>query len=236
MFLDKIKTNWDYVNRKLSGTNDYWYLTPINYSMYKIITKHLKGSKYNKVLDIGAGNLAFKTLINECAEKYISLDLKMTNDNLDIIASGTNLPIKDNYFDIVICSAVLEHTPEPWKIINEIYRVLNSSGELILTVPHIQHIHGEPEDYWRFTKYGITKLIDLSDFKYSKLEILEVGYFINFCISLLIPMLFGTIMKIKVLEAIMVIILKCISRTFEKIDKMVSFNKLALGYIGIVRK
>lgn len=39
-----------------------------------------------------------------------------------------NLSFKDNYFDVVICNNVYEHVPDPFKMMDEIRRVLKKSG------------------------------------------------------------------------------------------------------------
>jgi 2-polyprenyl-3-methyl-5-hydroxy-6-metoxy-1,4-benzoquinol methylase len=47
-------------------------------------------------------------------------------------------PYKDNYFDIVLCSEVLEHLPQsPLHAIHEMYRVLKPQGYVLITAPNI---------------------------------------------------------------------------------------------------
>ena len=49
------------------------------------------------------------------------------------VADAMNLPFEDNSFDIVVCSHVYEHVPNPYLIFNEIHRVLKSGGLLFLS-------------------------------------------------------------------------------------------------------
>jgi SAM-dependent methyltransferase len=49
-----------------------------------------------------------------------------------------SLSFKDNSFDIVISTDVLEHVPDPYKAHREIYRVLKNNGRHIFTVPFKQ--------------------------------------------------------------------------------------------------
>jgi ubiquinone/menaquinone biosynthesis C-methylase UbiE len=50
-------------------------------------------------------------------------------DNLRFeVADAMNLPFKDNSFDIVVCSHVYEHVPDPHVMFDEIYRVLKPGG------------------------------------------------------------------------------------------------------------
>lgn len=46
-----------------------------------------------------------------------------------------SLPFADGSFDLVTMLAVLEHLEQPKAILREIYRILDTGGELVLTVP-----------------------------------------------------------------------------------------------------
>jgi len=46
------------------------------------------------------------------------------------------LPIKDNAFDVVIATAIIEHVSEPIQLIREASRVLRGNGIFIVTTPH----------------------------------------------------------------------------------------------------
>lgn len=47
-------------------------------------------------------------------------------------------PFKDNFFDIVVFTEVLEHLPQsPFQTIEEIYRVLSPGGHILITTPNI---------------------------------------------------------------------------------------------------
>jgi SAM-dependent methyltransferase len=112
-----------------------------------------------QTLDLGAGKLAWSHLITQYARKYISADYIKEHNDLRMIMDATKpFPIKDTTFDTVFCYSVLEHTSAPWMILPEIFRILKPEGHVILSVPFVFYLHGAPHDYFRFSKYGISKL------------------------------------------------------------------------------
>jgi len=129
------------------------------------------------LLDIGCGNQDFADFFGK---KYIGLDYPVTRSihhsvPPTIYGDGYNLPIKSVSVQSVALLQVLEHLSEPSRVISEIYRVLKPGGYLLLTAPMISQIHGEPYDFYRYTKYGITYLLEKNGFEI--VEVLENGSF-----------------------------------------------------------
>ncbi|MBU0649370.1 class I SAM-dependent methyltransferase [Patescibacteria group bacterium] len=50
------------------------------------------------------------------------------------VASVLEIPYSDNYFDYVVSSGVIHHTPEPYKAFLELNRVLKPGGKMFLSV------------------------------------------------------------------------------------------------------
>lgn len=50
-------------------------------------------------------------------------------------ADAESLPLRDGSFSMAICTEVLEHSPRPSRILDEIVRVLEPGGVLIGSVP-----------------------------------------------------------------------------------------------------
>ena len=67
--------------------------------------------------------------------------------------------LADEAFDCIYCSGVLEHVDDPFAGIKEMTRVLKPDGVLLLGVPFRQAIHMAPQDFWRFTEFGIRHLL-----------------------------------------------------------------------------
>lgn len=108
-----------------------------------------------RVLDAGGGiDAKYKSIIISKAEEYICFDIK-SGGNVDIVGDVLNMPFQEEDFDTVICNQVLEHVPEPEKLIAESYRVLKSGGHFILTAPFLSPIHADLGDFFRYTKEGL---------------------------------------------------------------------------------
>lgn len=78
--------------------------------------------------------------------------------NVNLIGDGTQLPLADNSFDLVICQAVLEHVRDPQSVVAEIERVLKTGGQVYAEIPFLQGFHADPHDYQRYTRSGIEYL------------------------------------------------------------------------------
>lgn len=119
------------------------------------------------LLDLGCGGQPYRDLLNH-VERYIGLDLP-PNGQVDVWGDGMALPFRDGVFDTVLCNEVLEHVPEPSKLMGEVARVLKPEGVLLLTTPQTWGLHLEPHDFYRYTKYGLRYLAERSG-----LEVIEV--------------------------------------------------------------
>jgi len=115
----------------------------------KIIFENLDLKGKEKVLEIGCGRgFYLKTLktvwpgLNitgiDVNQKYLDkarnflegLDVKL------IVGDATKLPFKNQTFDRIIASEVLEHIPNDQKAIYEMHRVLKPGGIVLITVPN----------------------------------------------------------------------------------------------------
>ena len=109
-----------------------------------------------KTLEIGAesrkNSRFFPDLLTLNRERHEGVDRVADAEDLSAV-------IADGEFDVVVCLSVLEHTVHPEKVIGECWRVLRENGLLILSVPFLMPLHQTPEDYWRFTRFGVEELI-----------------------------------------------------------------------------
>lgn len=139
----------------------------------------LRFKSKDKVIDIGCGD---KPYAHYFKAEYIGVD-PFPTAKADIVADAWNIPLPDASADGIILTQSLEHIQKTELAIKEIYRLLKSSGFVLITVPQTMRVHTSPvslkkapvknvptsiasvwkEDYYRFTKYGLLYLF--RDFK-----------------------------------------------------------------------
>ena len=115
------------------------------------------------LLDVGCGGKPYRGLFDQVG-RHVGIDLPPAKD-ADIYASALALPFADCTFNTVLCTEVLEHVPEPAVVMAEAARVLRPGGYLILTAAQTWGLHHEPDDYYRFTQYGLRYLAEKSGFE-----------------------------------------------------------------------
>ena len=83
--------------------------------------------------------------------------------------------MKDNSIDTVIIFNVLEHVFDVKNAFVEINRCLKTNyGKIIGSTPFIHRVHGAPNDYNRYTKQFIEKILELTNYK--NIEVENIGY------------------------------------------------------------
>lgn len=82
----------------------------------------------NKIKEIKAIDISDEK-VNEVKKESVSKNICFEKGDL------RKLQFEDNYFDLIICSDVLEHIREDYKAFSELARVLKKGGTLLLTVP-----------------------------------------------------------------------------------------------------
>jgi SAM-dependent methyltransferase len=132
-----------------------------------------------RVLDAGAGEGQYAR--HFARQRYCGVDLAVGDSawnysRLDAIADLTALPFRDGTFDAAVHIVTIEHLKEPALALLEMARTLKPGGRLLIAAPHEWEVHQAPNDYFRYTRYGLVYLV-----KKAGLEPVEVrpagGYF-----------------------------------------------------------
>ena len=101
----------------------------------------------SRVLDIGCSTGNLGKSIKESYNSYVvgvDSDLKSLNEAKSKIDEVHHIDLDFFYnhfsdFDLIICADVLEHTKNPSKVLIEILKCLSAHGNLIISLPNIQH-------------------------------------------------------------------------------------------------
>lgn len=144
-----------------------WFSRTFSYNQYcrdKWVEKQAEKVKAGAlVIDVGAGTGPYRSLFAHC--QYRAHDFGQEPGTigryteLDYQSDINSIPVPDASFDVVLCTEVLEHVPEPIRAVQELGRVLRPGGRLLLTAPLGSLLHQEPYHfyggctphwYWRF--------------------------------------------------------------------------------------
>ncbi len=109
-----------------------------------------------RVLDVGAGTCPYRPLFAHCDYKthdfkrYEGVKLGGTAEygQIDYASDISGIPVADESFDVVLCTEVLEHVPEPIAAIRELTRILKTGGRLLLTAPLGSGLHQLPYHFY----------------------------------------------------------------------------------------
>ena len=89
---------------------------------------------------------------------YVGIDLTR-GKGVDLVCDLTgDIQWFGSRFQTAICLSVMEHCAQPFKMAENITRLLDPEAVLFLSVPFVWRIHGFPDDYWRFTPAAIRLL------------------------------------------------------------------------------
>ena len=143
-------------------------------NLYKLIQQeidYIKTLKKNiNVLNIGSGGDIENFIKKNENLKLISMDIskKRKPDIVyDILKEDVKNKIKFKP-DLVTIFEVLEHVKNPDKAVQNIYKILKKNDVCLCSVPFNFHIHDEPNDFYRFTHYGLKFLF--RDFKHVEIK------------------------------------------------------------------
>ena len=93
---------------------------------------------------------------------FVNVDVVAVT-GVNLVANAAKLPFQPNCCDSVACLALLEHVPDPERVVAEMLRVLKPGGEVQVVVPFCHPYHGYPTDYSRFSREGLEKLFAAYD-------------------------------------------------------------------------
>jgi SAM-dependent methyltransferase len=119
-----------------------------------------------RVADVGAGDAPYRELFAHA--DYVTVDWSNSPHegarDVDIQASADAIPVEAASFDVAMATQVLEHVPDPGKVIAELHRIVRPGGRVYLTAPLAWELHELPYDYYRYTPEGLRHLLESAGF------------------------------------------------------------------------
>jgi ubiquinone/menaquinone biosynthesis C-methylase UbiE len=150
----------------------------------RIIRQH--ASPNPRILDLGtADGLTLDYVTTEIATPFATgldrsweLLQRHSRKHPPIMADAEQIPLQSSSFDAVIATAIIEHVPNPPHFMQEIWRVLKSSGVCVIStpVPFFEEIASTlhllpPEDHQEtFNLKKLAKLVESQRFQVLEAE------------------------------------------------------------------
>jgi len=148
----------------------------------RILKKIPPGSR---LLDAGAGEKRFGLACSHLV--YVSQDFSQYDGQgdgkglqtgtwdqkcLDIVSDITAIPEPDASFDVILCTEVFEHLPQPLLALREFSRLLKPGGKLVLTAPFCSLTHFAPFHFYTgFSRYFYETLLPICGFEILEREV-----------------------------------------------------------------
>lgn len=134
-----------------------------NFGLRKAILESVRdhlASFTGTLLDIGCGSMPYKTLLlapPSRVQNYIGLDFRGSIPKPNLEWDGQTIPLPDDAVDHCLATEVLEHVPDPERLLREAWRVLKPEGRILLTVPFLWPLHCIPNDHYRYTPFSLER-------------------------------------------------------------------------------
>lgn len=116
-------------------------------------------SKAPRVLILGGASIGVgaEALVLDPAFTVVESDI-VFGPRTNLVCDAHEIPFEDGTFDAVVAQAVLEYVIDPFRVVDEIHRVLRPRGFVYAESPFMQQVHGGAYDFFRFTHVGHRRL------------------------------------------------------------------------------
>lgn len=120
------------------------------YSRRRFLKDYLKNNPDAVIINLGSGVSDFSNVIS-------NIDI-FAYPNVNLTCDIKSIPFKNESVDLILNIAVLEHVPDPEKVVEEIFRILKPGGMIYCFFPFMQGFHAAPFDFSRRTVAGLRYL------------------------------------------------------------------------------
>ncbi len=156
---------------------DYWWYKIRRKAVINLLNEYKGLPVKGRWLDAGCGPGTNVQLFNDYGELYgidasdvcVSYAKEAVKEATFIKTVVEELPFEDNYFEIITALDIIEHTKDDVKALKSLYRVLDSDGIIIITVPAYQWLRSAFDDYVyhyrRYNKKMLHNAVEQAGFK-----------------------------------------------------------------------
>lgn len=132
-----------YANITFAKYSMYWWSN----RFYAMLARRY-GRRGSRFLEVGSGMGHLTGQLEDTFETFgcdinhwaVKKSKEVVNKSHLQTASAQELPFKNNSFNVVIIKHIVEHLPDPQKAIQEIARVTEPGGTLILATPNLDSL------------------------------------------------------------------------------------------------
>ena len=103
--------------------------------------------------------------------KKFTLNKNIIKIPIDFHRNYRKLRIKDNSMDLILIPNLMHHIFDHKLLLKKCNKILKKGGYLYIFEPLLREIHQKPCDYFRFTPYGISEVLNHSGFKIKKTKL-----------------------------------------------------------------
>ena len=209
-------------------------------NLFNYIDSYIKKIEYKngqlneiKVLNIGSGG-DIENYLRSIFQFVCSVDIdeKRKPDLVIDICKKEHLSQLTFKPNLICIFEVLEHTKNPISAVNNIYEILDEGGYVLFSSPFIFHIHDEPYDFYRFTKYGLKHLF--RDF--TEVEILSRNGWFETILVLFVRLRLEKGLVGKVIGNAFILLYYLLTPVTWLLQKTITSDKMTTGYFLYAKK
>jgi SAM-dependent methyltransferase len=168
---------WGRISSRPPGPGEFWRFNWLAH--HKLIGALMRARvhAHGVLLDVGCGDRRAERWLRGHVSRSLGVDLAgsrfLGSGRPDAYARAEALPFRAGSVDTLLGLSMLTYLREPRCMLAEAHRVLRPGGTLILEFTQTSPLHDAPHDYFRFTRYGATHLLETAGFE--PIELIPIG-------------------------------------------------------------
>lgn len=197
-------------------------------SFIKKDINEFRKNKHPKILFVGSGGELNDYVKNFSTYLYsIDIDPSRKPDQvIDLMDPNFCQNYRGEKVNLVCMFEILEHVKNPSSAIKNIYNLIEKDSVVLVSTPFIFNIHDAPNDYYRFTKYGLKEIFK----KFSKVEIKEKNGWLESIFVLIMRIKKNRSFMNKILGNSFLLLYFILYPLILVIQKIFKTNSLTTGY------